>query len=316
MSDLPKAVQAQLDQADAIQAQLQAEAAPTPVENPAPAADPVATLQPVQDAVQTTQPTTVVPEETWEQRFRIMEGKFKAEVPRLYEQNRELSARLEQAITALATKEEPKVQDTKLVGAADVETFGEDLVDLMRRVARDEFSAREAKLVADLEKRVGAVTETVQRTESVVAKSAEEKFWESVLSQNPDFDAVNADPRWFAFLDVKVPGARFTRRALAEKAIQDRDAVSLNEQLALFKASIAPAPSAAPKPKSNLNSQVAPNTSSASAPTADPVSGKIWTGQEYAAALDHRNLQKMTRAEYEALLADAELALSEGLVRF
>ena len=317
MSDLPKAVQAQLDQAEALQAQLTTEAAPTPVENPAPVSVPEQpALQPAPTEQQVAQTTSPVTSDTWEQRFRIMEGKFKAEVPRLYEQNRDLSERLEQAVTALQAKEKPSAQDAKLVVDADVETFGADLVDLARRVAREEFSGLYAKLLVDLDARFGSVTEKVQKTEREIAKSVEDKFWDAVLEKNPDFDGVNEDPRWFAFLDVRVPGARFTRRALAENAIRDRDAVSLNEQLHLFKESITQPAQAPAKPKPNLNSQVAPNTSSASAPTATTASGRIWTGQEYAAALDHRNLQKMTRADYESQIAEAETALAEGRVRF
>ena len=91
------------------------------------------------------------------------------------------------------------------------------------------------------------------------------------------------------------------------------DDVALNEQVKLFKEPLPQAP--APKPKPSLNSQVAPNTSSASTPSADPT-GRIWTAQEYANALDHRNLQRMNREEYDALVAEAEQAYSEGRVRF
>ncbi len=316
MSALPKAVQAQLDQAEALQAQL-ASPAPVETENPVEVVEPKEEpLQPAQPVVQETQATPVVPDETWEQRFRIMEGKFKAEVPRLYEQNRDLAERLEHALSALEEKEvKQSKQDTKLVVDADVEAFGADLIDMVRRAAREEFTGMYSTLLEDLDARFGKVTEKVKQTEQEVAKSATEKFWDSVLEKHSDFDTVNNDPRWFAFLDVRVPGARFTRRALAENAIEAKDAVALNEQLSLFKESIAK-PATTAKPKPSLNSQVAPNTSSASTPVADTPTGKVWTGQEYAAALDHRNLQRMTREEYEALVNEAETAFAEGRVRF
>lgn len=316
MSALPKAVQEQLDRAEELQRQL-ANPAPeqgTPEAEPTPEPEVAQPQEPVQ---QQTQATPSVPEETWEQRFRIMEGKFKAEVPRLHEQNRELSERLEQAVKALEDATKPKPQETKLVTDADVESFGSDLVDMVRRAAREEFDVLSKQFAGELDKRFGMVAQKVEQTEKVVAKTAQDKFWDSVYKDHKDFDAVNNDPRWFEFLDTKVPGARFTRRSLAEDAISKLDAESLNEQLKLFKEAITPQqPAEPPKPKPNLNSMTPPNTSSASAPPAGSPQGRIWSGAEYAAALDHRNLQRMSRADYDAQVAAAESALAEGRVRF
>ena len=315
MSDLPKAVQAQLDAAEALQAQL---VNPTPVEgNPevAPVTEAQAP-QPVETVVQETRVTEPNPDNNWEQRFRVIEGKYRAEIPRLHDQNRELSERLEQALKALEEKAQTPVEDKKLVTDADVESFGEDMVDMVRRAAREEFDALAKKFAGELDKRFGAVAAKVEQTEQVVVKSAKDKFWDAVDTKHADFEAVNSDPRWFAFLDTRIPGSRLTRRTLAEKAIAELDAEALIEQVGLFKESLPKAePQQPTKPKPTLNSQVAPNTSGASNPSPDPV-GKIWTGAEYAAALDHRNMQRMSRADYDALVAEAETAFAEGRVRF
>ena len=315
MSDLPKAVQAQLDAAEALQAQL---VNPTPVEgNPevAPVTEAQAP-QPVETVVQETRVTEPNPDNNWEQRFRVIEGKYRAEIPRLHDQNRELSERLEQALKALEEKAQTPVEEKKLVTDADVESFGEDMVDMVRRAAREEFDALAKKFAGELDKRFGAVAAKVEQTEQVVVKSAKDKFWDAVDTKHADFEAVNSDPRWFAFLDTRIPGSRLTRRTLAEKTIAELDAEALIEQVGLFKESLPKAePQQPTKPKPTLNSQVAPNTSGASNPSPDPV-GKIWTGAEYAAALDHRNMQRMSRADYDALVAEAETTFAEGRVRF
>lgn len=315
MSDLPKAVQAQLDAAEALQAQL---VSPAPVEgNPevAPVTEAQAP-QPVETVVQETRVTEPNPDNNWEQRFRVIEGKYRAEIPRLHDQNRELSERLEQALKALEEKAQTPVEEKKLVTDADVESFGADMVDMVRRAAREEFDALAKKFAAELDKRFGAVAAKVEQTEQVVVKSAKDKFWDAVDAKHADFEAVNSDPRWFAFLDTRIPGSRLTRRTLAENAIAELDAEALIEQINLFKESLPKAePQQPAKQKPSLNSQVAPNTSGASNPSPDPV-GKIWTGAEYAAALDHRNMQRMSRADYDALVAEAETAFAEGRVRF
>lgn len=317
MSSLPRSVQAQLDQAEALQAQLNGESAPegnTDAQNAA---------EQLQEQVSEpeVQPTQVAqqPSVDWEQRFNVLRGKYDAEIPRLHHQNKELSERLDQAIKTMEAKAaEPQKTDSKLVTDADIEAYGSDLVDMVRRASREEFDALAKKLVETLDARFGAVQEKVSRAEQAVAKTAADKFWEAVMAPDaaPDFDAVNDDPRWFAFLDARVPGTRFTRRAVAEDAITNLDATSLVEQIKAFKESIG-VQTTSPKqtkPKPNLNSQVAPSSSRASAPT--DTTGKVWSGQEYASALDHRNLQRMSREDYEALVNEAETALAEGRVKF
>jgi len=315
VSALPKAVQAQLDAAAAIEAEMAAASAPEQG-NPEPVVEvQEAPVQPEPTEVQETQVAHTAPEVDWEQRFKVIEGKYRAEIPRLSDENRELRARFDEAVKALEDANKPKPQESKLVTDADVEAFGSDLVDMVRRASREEFETLSRKFSAELEARFGAVTEKVQRTEQAVAKTAEDKFWEKVLSEHADFDVVNNDPHWFEFLDTRIPGSRFTRRALATDAIEARDAVALNEQLKAFKDTYAVPVAKPTKPKPNLNSQVAPNTSSVSSPSADPT-GRIWSAQEYQAALDHRNLQRMSREDYDALVAEADTAYAEGRVRF
>jgi hypothetical protein len=318
VSALPKAVQAQLDQAEAIQAQMTGQTAPD-LGNTAPevvAETPTEQVAPTE--VQETQVTQQAPSVDWEQRFRVLEGKYRAELPRLHEQNRELSDRLDQAIKAMEAKQQEPAKDTKLVTDADVEAYGADLVDMVRRASREEFDALAQKLVNSLEQRFGQVTEKVAKTEQRVVQSDTDKFWDKVYKAVPDFDTVNNDARWFAFLDARIPGTRFTRRATAEDAMANLDDTTLVEQLTAFKESLGIAAAAekpATKAKQNLNAQVAPSSSRASNPT-DTQTGRIWSGQEYAAALDHRNLQRVSREEYEAGVAEAEQALAEGRVRF
>lgn len=317
MSALPKAVQAQLDQAEALQAQLSSEAAPeagNPVDLKL-VETPVEQVEPTQ--VQETQVTQQTPSVDWEQKFRVIEGKYRAEIPRLLDQNRELSDRLDNAIKAMEAKAQEPQKEAKLVTDADVEAYGADLVDMVRRASREEFDSLAKKLVEKLEQRFGQVVEQVAQTEQRVVKSDTDKFWDAVLKTVPEFEAINNDPRWFAFLDARIPGTRFTRRATAEDAIKSLDDQSLIEQLVAFKETIAPPVEEAQKPakaKQNLNAQVAPSTSRASTPT-EPT-GQIWTGDQYAAALDHRQLQRISREEYERNVAEAELALAEGRVRF
>ena len=315
MSALPKQIQAQLDQADALQAEMDAAAAPqegNPEAAPEAEKPTLQLVEPVEQATQVTQPEYAV----LEQRFRVMEGKYKAEVPRLIEQNRTLSEQLDRALAALETKAKEPPPDTKLVTDADIEAYGNDLVDMVRRAAREEFKTLSEAFAAKLDQRFGDVAAKAERAEKQTVKSETDKFWTAIRGAHADFDEVNADPRWDAFLDTNVPGTRFTRRAVANDAVDRFDAGVVIEQLTAFKDSVGLGkPEVPAKPKPNLNSQVAPSSSRSSTPQASGAQ-RIWTGKEYADALDHRNGQRMPREDYEALIAEAETALNEGRVRF
>lgn len=314
MSALPKQIQAQLDQADALQAEMDAAAAPqegNPEAAPAATQPNLQLVEPPEQGAQVAQPEYAV----LEQRFRVMEGKYKAEVPRLIEQNRTLTEQLDRALAALDAKAKETPPETKLVTDADIEAYGDDLVDMVRRAAREEFKTLSEALIAKLDQRFGDVAAKADRAEKQAVKSETDKFWDAVNAAHPDFDAVNVDPRWDAFLDTNVPGTRFTRRVVANDALNRFDAGVVVEQLTAFKDSIGVGKAAPARAKPNLNSQVAPSSSRSSTPQAEGAS-RIWTGKEYADALDHRNGQRMARAEYEALIAEAETALAEGRVRF
>ena len=315
MSALPKQIQAQLDQAEALQAELDAAAAPqegNPEAAPEAQQPNLQLVEPPAQETQVTQPEYSV----LEQRFRVMEGKYKAEVPRLIEQNRTLSEQLDRALAALETKAKETPPDAKLVTDADIEAYGDDLVDMVRRAAREEFKSLSEAFSAKLDQRFGDVAAKADRAEKQAVKSETDKFWDAIRSAHPDFDTVNVDPRWDEFLNSNVPGTRLTRRAIANDALDRFDAGVVVEQLAAFKDSIGVGKSAPPaRAKPNLNSQVAPSSSRSSTPQADGAQ-RIWTGKEYADALDHRNGQRMAREDYEALIAEAETALAEGRVRF
>ena len=315
MSALPKQIQAQLDQAEALQAELDAAAAPqegNPEAAPEAQQPNLQLVEPPAQETQVTQPEYSV----LEQRFRVMEGKYKAEVPRLIEQNRTLSEQLDRALAALEAKAKETPPDAKLVTDADIEAYGDDLVDMVRRASREEFKTLSEELIAKLDKRFGDVAAKADRAEKQAVKSETDKFWDAINAAHPDFATVNVDPRWDEFLNSNVPGTRLTRRAIANDALDRFDAGVVVEQLAAFKDSIGVGKSAPPaRAKPNLNSQVAPSSSRSSTPQADGAQ-RIWTGKEYADALDHRNGQRMAREDYEALIAEAETALAEGRVRF
>jgi predicted RNase H-like nuclease (RuvC/YqgF family) len=145
---LPKQIADQLREAEELEkamGQPEAEAPPEPVaevvEEPGESQEP----EPTEEVTQEVEgPAVEVDVERWEAKYKTLQSKYDAEVPRLHQQNRELSTQLEalqRQMTELAASqkaEEPKQEIHRSVSEQDEETFGKDLIDLQRRIARDE----------------------------------------------------------------------------------------------------------------------------------------------------------------------------------
>lgn len=310
---IPASVQRELDQADAIEVELygQPEALEPENTDAAPGEtvdDAVPVEQPAEaDAAPVVQPPAK--DDVWEQKFNVLRGKYEAEVPRLHAQVRELSEQLQIAIQAMqqptARPPETEARDTD----AD-EKFGSDLMDAVRRTAKEEA----ARATRDIDDRVKTAVKPVA---DKLTQNDADRFWNAVDSSVPDFEQVNNDPKWFQFLDTRIVGTKMSRRDAANAAVARNDAPALIELVEAWKQEVAPVPSPLavdPRAKENLNRQVAPTSRrDAEAPKSQ---GRVWTGDEYKEAQDPRNMNRMSRSEYDALVAESDLALEEGRVQW
>lgn len=311
--DLPAHIQRQVEEAEAIEAAIAAEQAaretPTdtqPVEAPVEA--------PVAETVPEPQVKALpdAEEETWHSRFNTLQGKFNAEVPRLYEQLRESNKAIADLRAELDRKnQQPEpVQVAQTVTSEDEEAFGSDLIAVMKKVAKQE--------AAEAAKQAEALTRTVDRKVDAVLKDQEvtagEKFMGAIAKAVPDWEVVNADPKWLDWLGEYSPETGAPRQAALDAAT---DSLDSNRAIALFKLfkSLQPAPVAAPdKTQQELQSQVAP--AKTAAPTSNPSPDRIWTGADYERAYDVRLINTMSESEVTELQAEAERAYNEGRIRW
>jgi hypothetical protein len=233
---LPKQVTAQLAELEELEKSLQGDTGQTaepeqPVEavqaEPQVAPEPVP-AEPVQEEKR---------DELWEHRYRRLQGKYDAEVPRLHAALREMELQVEQLkqeLKAKPTEEVKQKESVKLVTAADVDNFGDDLIDLQRRVAR-EVAAEFADQIEALRAENAALKKQVGETG---AKVGEVSFKAQLDQAIPDFATVNADKRWIAWLDGIDPMVRGPRRSVVQAAWDRGDIAALAEYVALWKQGI------------------------------------------------------------------------------
>lgn len=319
---LPRQVQAQLKELEQIEAQLAAEQNPAqePTGTDAPV-DPQP-AQPVEDAqsqpapapeVKTEKPVDpLAADEKWEQKYKTLKGMYDAEVPRLHAQLKDLTARLDNIQRAPEPKVEPKAAAVheKLVTDADVQAFGEDLIEVQRKVAR-EVASEFRKDLDDLKAENVKLREQLNTTGNKVSESSFETRLHRTV---PDFEEVNVDPRWIDWLNEVDPLLRGPRKSVAEQAYVTGDVEGVAHYVKMFKESLGTVEQ--PKPKTaELERQIQPSRSAASASSVSP-KGKVYTDSQVQ-EMYRRASQMASRGQLEdarKLEAEIDSAFMDGRV--
>jgi len=169
-------------------------------------------------------------EDTFAQKYRTLQGMYNAEVPRLKSENKELSnrvAHLEQLLANLSTAPAPtQAGEPKVLTEQDIADYG-DTIDVMRRAAREEVAAANAR-VAQLEQAVRQMQATVvPRVEQVArhqSQATEQQFWAGLTSLVPEWEATNADAGFQSWLLDIDPLTGVSRQTYLEEAQRSLDA--------------------------------------------------------------------------------------------
>ena len=315
---LPRQVEAQLRELEALEKQLAEGQNPAPADpDPQPAEPPQdqqtqpAEPKPVEPTPTPTEP--VVAEEKWEQKYKTLKGMYDAEVPRLHADLRDLKAQVDSLRKASETKPvepaKPKAAE-KLVTDADVEAFGQDLIEVQRKVAREvaaEFRGELDAMRVENEKLREQLTSTGTQV-------SEASFEQRLYRMVPDFEAVNADPKWIAWLNEVDPLLRAPRSSVAQQAFNRGDAEGVAHYVAMFKQTVAPAEQKADKTE-ELERQLQPNRGATSAPPTSQ-KGKVYTNADIE-KMFRKAADLGTKGQTDAakkLEAEIDAAFMEGRV--
>lgn len=211
-------------------------------------------------------------EDKWEHKYRRLQGKYDAEVPRLHSEVKELKSLIAELQAQTQQPKEPEPTPEKaepLVTDKDVEAFGDDLIDLQRRVARE--------VAAEFQQELSKLREENQKLKDQFGTVQTSTFETRLLQAVPDFSEINQDKRWIAWLNEYDPMLRAPRRQVAEAAYQNGDVEGVKAYVELFKQTLQPQPTQADR-QAELQRQVQPTR--ASAPTAAQPQAKVYTPGE------------------------------------
>ena len=318
---LPKQVEAQLRELEQIEKQIaesqnQAPDNPELTENP-PAEPstpepPAEEQKPVESKPEPTEP--VIAEETWQSRYIALKGKYDAEVPRLHADVREFKSQLDSLRKVVETKpvetKKPAVAE-KLVTDADVQAFGEDLIEVQRKVAREVASEFRSELDA-MRAENDQLREQLTTTGTQVSEAS---FEQRLYRMVPDFQEVNADPRWIEWLNEVDPLLRAPRKTVAQNAFNEADAEAVAHYVGMFKSGISPVVQNNDK-AAELEKQIQPKRSATNSANVSQQAQTYTDAQIHQMFLKSADFSAKGRTE-EAMKLEAEIdaAYREGRVR-
>lgn len=265
------------------------------------------------------------PSDNWELKYRTLQGKYDAEIPRMQQQLRELAAQnvsYQQLLSNLnSSNQQAPVQGTqpvqKLTTDKDVTDYGADTIDLIRRVTREELSPIIARLEGQLSHFGSQMTNQVQQVQSRQILTAEQTFFMQLGQAVPDWRTVNADPRFRAWLAEVDNLTGITRQTYLDDARQNLDVNRVANIFSKWRSEAGSAPASQPAPKVNpaseLERQIAPGKSRTDgAPPTNPNANKrTWTRDEISKYYDEvrrgvYNTRKQERDQIERDIFEAQ----------
>jgi len=232
-----------------------------------------------------------VQDETVLQKYKTLQGMYNAEVPRLHQQNREMTQRVQQMEQLLATMSAqsqvaPKAPITaeKLVTDVDVEEYG-DSIDVMRKVSREELhsvASRMAQIEQALKQMQTNIVPQVQNLTQRQHMGAEQSFWADLASAVPNYRDINNDDgfqNWLLQIDPLTGITRQTYLEDAQRSLDARRVISFFRTW-LDETGQASVAQSTGRGSSELEKQVAPGRSRSSGSAVASNKAKTYTPQD------------------------------------
>lgn len=319
---LPKQVRAQMEEAERLERELLEAATPTPAEATEPEPKPEDTTDllegeplPEPEVIETEpepEPVKQSDDDTWERKYKTLQGMYNADVPRLRNEVADLKTQLSTAITKLeAASQQTKADPVeRLVTDKDVEDFGGDLVDLIKRQATEIAQAEVKRLQEENAQLREELTGVSERQGDI----ARQNYFSDLGRIVPDYEEINTDQRFLDWLSEVDPLSGFQRQEYLTNAFNTYDVARTATLFNTFKELTGSTQAKPKQPPKELVRQVAPGTSKASAQTITNPNEKIWSMAEIDRFYKDvaRGVFKGNDAEQARIEAEIDLAVQQG----
>lgn len=305
---LPEQVRKQVEQADEIVRQLSLVPS-SDAEVTAPEVTPADTPQDVEPVtaapVASTTPAQLEMDlepsaDEWETKYKVLQGKYNAEVPRLQGQLRDFQThvdRLQGAMSVLQNAPAPAAvapavpKTTSKLKPEEVEEYGADFIDMIERAALQRVTPQMEEMQNTIKNLVGQLSGQVSNVAQKQHQTDEQRFFARVGEGVPNWQEINVTPEWLSYLNEPDPMTGITRQVYLDDA---RRSLDVGRVVNIFKAFTGnttvsePDTTSAPKRSDALAKQVQPGRTKAAAPASLAPAGPVSRNDITKLYDDHR----------------------------
>lgn len=251
----------------------------------------------------------------WRHKFKSLDGILRRKDTEL-DQMRDMLAAMQQSVQNIEQSQNARQPEpeTPLVTKDDEQTFGSDLVDMVRRAAQDTVRSLKGELMETLSNEYRGLKDQVHEVSNSVQLTAKERFEQKLDDHDPSWRKLDSDPQFIEWLQASPTRAR--EWASAVKAL-DHEAVA--EKFDTYKLLTQQKRDREEAPKNDkrrqLEKQVAPGKSrSVPSEQPDPDDRKTWTSSDIARAFSER--KKYSPQEWAKMEREIFAAQQEGRVDY
>lgn len=241
-------------------------------------------------------------------RYSSLKGKYDSEVPRLSDRNKELEAENQRLIDELNALREgaAKTQSENVSGLTedDEEAYGKDIVDMVRRGAR-QASAEERQKIAELQSQIEQLKAQNARAASETVKMQNAEFCRRMEAALPDWQTQNSDKGFLAWLAQADPVFGFSRQALVDQAAQNYDADRVIAIFQQYRKEVG-------TKTATLARQVSPAHTAGSAQR--PTGATVWTADSIAQFYEDSRRGRYSPEEADRIEKEIDAAVASGKV--
>ncbi|MFI5397598.1 MAG: hypothetical protein ACHQ9S_18835 [Candidatus Binatia bacterium] len=258
-----------------------------------------------------------------EQRYNSLAGKYNAEISRavgtieaLRAENQALLTRVGAPAPAVASPTAAPSVDLSMVSPKEREEYGEELVQMMARIAKANGGSEVARLQAEINQLKGGV----QQAQQTAARTLRERVWGQLRNEVPNWETINNAQQFLDWLEIPDIMSGVARRFGLTQAFETGDGTRVvgifkrfieEDSRARVTADPNPPRQAAVDP-ATLLAPGAPRGTGGEAPNS--ASGKIWSEQEIDDFYSRARRKKINPEEQRATEEEIMAAVRDGRV--
>lgn len=256
-----------------------------------------------------------------EHKYSVLAGKYNSEIARVTGRAEQLAADNAVLLSRLQAQPAPPAParvedrfDLTVVTPKEREEFGEELVQMMARIAKANSGAE----VDRLSREIASMRGQVQQTQQIGVESRREKIWAQLDAKIPDWRVINNSQQfvdWLQNIDIMSGRPRQEGLSQAFEAGDGSRVVGIFSRFVQEDSSSRPtpdAPAAALVDQGTLVAPAAGRGGSQEAPNGS--SGKIWSEQEINDFYSRVQRGRIGSEEKKALEAEIMAAVTSGRV--